>query len=176
VVANRHTSGAEEQDLLSRVLKLPGAESHAADPAWEHLNEETEVPVSLPLVKSGWNNSEDSDERNADGISPINNYQRFELLILVAATISHHSQSSHRNPVAAEFSSETTPQQIANLRGEICQLRGQLESLQVTVETLSKNMVTTFKFYVPYCPSLNVSNRQLCRLMMPVKLARLSER
>ncbi|KAJ7787717.1 hypothetical protein B0H14DRAFT_2629083 [Mycena olivaceomarginata] len=138
----------------SRVLKLPGAESHAADPAWEHLNEGTEVPVSLPWVKSGGNNSEDLDERNADGISE-NNYQRFELLILVAATISHHSQSSHRNPVAVEFSGETTPQQIANLRGEISQLRGQLESLQVTVETLSKNMVTTFKFYVPYCPSLN---------------------
>ncbi|KAJ7934805.1 hypothetical protein B0H13DRAFT_1854803 [Mycena leptocephala] len=143
VVANRHTSGAEEQDLLPRVLKLPGAESHATDPAWEHLNEGTKVPVSLPLVKSGGNNSEDSDERNADGISQANNYQRFELLILVAATISHHSQSSHRDPVAVEFSGETTPQQIANLRGEISQLRGQLESLQVTVETLSKNMQQT---------------------------------
>jgi hypothetical protein len=70
VVANRHTSGAEEQDLLPGVLKLPGAESHGADPVWEHLNEGTKVPVSLPLISSGGNNSEDSDERNADGISP----------------------------------------------------------------------------------------------------------
>ncbi|KAJ7937622.1 hypothetical protein B0H13DRAFT_1852256 [Mycena leptocephala] len=142
-----HTSGAEEQDLLPGVLKLPGAESHAADPAWEHLNEGIKVPVSLPLVKLGGNNSEDSDERNAD-----------------AATISHHSQSSHHDPIAGEFSGETTPQQIAKLRGEIGQLRGQLESLQVTVETLSKNMVTVSMFHIG--PSLN----------MPVELAKLSER
>jgi hypothetical protein len=104
----------------------------------------------------------------------VNNYQRFELLILVAATISHHSQSSHRDPVADEFSGETTPQQIANLRVEISQLRGQLEFLQVTVETLSKNMVTASMFHIG--PSLNVSSRGLGRLKMPVKLAKLSER
>ncbi|KAJ7892303.1 hypothetical protein B0H14DRAFT_2687092 [Mycena olivaceomarginata] len=123
---NSGRDGAEEQNLLPGVLKLPGAEIHAADPAWEHLNEGTKVPVSLPLIKSGGNNS-DSDERNAD-----------------AATISHHSQSSHRDPVAGEISGETTSQEIANLRGEISQLRGQLESLQVTVETLSKNMQRTW--------------------------------
>jgi hypothetical protein len=96
----------------------------------------------------------------------VNNYQRLELLILVAATISHHSQSSHRDPVAGEFSGETTPQQIANLRG--------VESLQVTVETLSKNMVTASMFHIS--PSLNVSSRGLGRLKRPVKLAKLSER
>ncbi|KAJ7439033.1 hypothetical protein B0H11DRAFT_1934809 [Mycena galericulata] len=106
-VANRHTSGAEEQDLQPGVLKLPGAETNAADPAW----------------------------------------------YFTTATISHHSQLSHRDPVAGEFSGETTPQQIANLRGEISQLRGQLESLQVTLETLSKNMVTVSMFHAG--PSLN---------------------
>ncbi|KAJ7892056.1 hypothetical protein B0H14DRAFT_2687241 [Mycena olivaceomarginata] len=123
----RDSDNSGRDGLLPGVLKLPGAESHGADPVWEHLNEGTKVPVSLPLISSGGNNSEDSDERNAD-----------------AATISHHSQSSHRDPVADEFSGETTPQQIANLRVEISQLRGQLEFLQVTVETLSKNMQRTW--------------------------------